>query len=386
MEKIKVGIIGMGYIGVSHVEALRRIGFVEIAAVSDVNFDLAKRKAVEYYIPRCYATMEELIKDPEITAVHNCTPNHLHLEVNKAIIEAGKHVYSEKPLAMDSRQSAIMLELLKQRPELTAGVNFCYRMYPLIQDAKLRIASGEIGAPYLAHGSYLQDWLLFDTDYNWRIEPEYSGASRCVGDIGTHWMDLAQVMMGSRITEVCANTVIAMSKRKKPTVAVESFAVNTNAEYKEIDVKTEDYAGVLIKFENGASGVFQCSEISAGRKCFIDIEVDGAKASFHWNHEIGDRMWKGNRNSNNEEVMRNPNLMMPAARPYSYLAVGHPEGWNDAFKNGIEAFYKFIRDGKKQGKDPCDFATFQDGHYLMRLIEAIVKSGKERRWVKVDEV
>jgi predicted dehydrogenase len=257
-------------------------------------------------------------------------------------------------------------------------------MYPLIQDVKARIAAGEIGQPMLVHGSYLQDWLLFDTDYNWRIEPEYSGVSRCVGDIGSHWMDLAQTMTGSRITEVCANTVIALPVRKKPKTQVETFAVNANVEYEEKKVTTEDYAGVLVKFDNGASGVFQCSEISAGRKCFIDIEVDGSEASFHWNHEIGDRMWKGNRNSNNEEVMRNPNLMMSAAKPYSYLAAGHPEGWNDAFKNSIEAFYRYIRDGKKQGLDSCDFATFEDGHYIMKLTEAIIKSGKEKRWVSVE--
>jgi predicted dehydrogenase len=386
MEKIKVGIIGMGYIGVSHIEALRRIGFVELAAVADTNYALAKKKADEFHIPKCYATMEELIADPEINAIHNCTPNNLHLEVNTAVIKGGKHIYSEKPLAMDSRESGLMIDLLSKQPDLVAGVNFNYRMYPLIQDAKIRIASGEIGRPYLVHGCYLQDWLLFETDYNWRLEPEYAGASRCVGDIGTHWMDLAQVMVGSRITEVCANTLIAMPKRKKPTTAVESFAVNTSAEYKDYEVKTEDYAGALIRFENGATGVFQCSQISAGRKCFIDIEVDGENASFHWNHEIGDRMWKGNRNSNNEEIMRNPNLMKEPARPYSYLAAGHPEGWNDAFKNGIEAFYRFIRDNKKHGKDQCDFATFQEGHYLMKLIEAVIKSGKEQRWVKVDEI
>jgi predicted dehydrogenase len=230
VQKIKIGIIGMGYIGVSHIEAIRRIGFVELAAVADVNYALAKKKAGEYNIPKCYATMEELINDPEITAVHDCTPNNLHLAVNKAIIQAGKHVYSEKPLSMDSKQSAEMLKMLAQKPELVAGVNFCYRMYPLIQDAKARIAAGEIGRPYLVHGTYLQDWLLFDTDYNWRIEPEYTGISRCVGDIGSHWMDLAQVMVGSRINAVCANTVIALPQRKKPAVAVESFAVNTSAE------------------------------------------------------------------------------------------------------------------------------------------------------------
>ncbi len=385
MKKIRVGIIGMGYIGVSHIEALRRIGFVELRAVADVNFELAKRKAEEFSIPYCYSDIDQLIQDSEIDAIHNCTPNYLHMEVNEKIIRAGKHIFSEKPLAKSSKESAHMLQVLYEHPDIVAGVNFCYRMYPLIQDAKLRIAKGEIGNPYLVHGSYLQDWLLYDTDYNWRIEPEYSGASRCVGDIGSHWMDIAQVLVGSRITEVCADTVIALPTRKKPTVQVETFSANVDTDYEEKKVFTEDYAGVLIKFENGASGVFQCSQISAGRKCFIDIEVDGSKASLHWNHEMGDRMWKGNRDKQNEQIMRNPNLMIPEARKYTYLGAGHPEGWNDAFKNNIESFYRFIKDGKKRGVDQADFATFEEGHYIMKLTEAIIQSGKEKRWISIDE-
>lgn len=384
MEHINVGIVGMGYIGVSHIEALRRIGFVRVAAVADVNYALAQKKAKEYGIEKCYQSMDELIADPDIQAVHNCTPTHLHREVNEKIIKAGKHVYSEKPLARSSDESASMLALLKQRPDAVAGVNFCYRMYPLMQDAKNRIANDEIGRPYLVHGSYLQDWLLYETDYNWRIETEYSGASRCVADIGSHWMDLAQVLIGSKIKEVCANTVIAHPIRKKPTTPVETFSINTNVDYEDKEVTTEDYAGALIKFENGTSGIFQCSEISAGRKCFLDIEVDGAKAALHWNHETGDQMWKGNRDSNNEIVMRNPNLMTSEARQYSYLAAGHPEGWNDAFKNGMDSFYRFIAAGKKMGVDPCDFATFEEGHYLIKLTEAILKSAKERRWITVE--
>ncbi|MDL2237303.1 Gfo/Idh/MocA family oxidoreductase [Christensenellaceae bacterium OttesenSCG-928-K19] len=386
MEKIKVGLIGTGYIGESHIDAIRRLGYVELAAVADADFDLARSKAERYGVEKCYRTAEELIADKEIRVVHNCTPNHLHLVVNEMVIEAGKHIFSEKPLAKSSQESARMLQLLKAHPDVVAGVNFCYRMNALVQDAKNRIADGEIGTPYLVHGAYLQDWLLYETDYNWRIEPEYTGASRCVGDIGSHWMDTAQTLIGSRITEVCANTVIALPKRKKPTTQVETFSQNTDVEYETVDVKTEDYAGVLVKFENGASGLFQCSEISAGRKCFIDIEVDGSIASFQWQQETSDQMWKGNRDKNNEQVMRNPNLMTAAARQYAHLAAGHPEGWNDAFRNNLDAFYSFLRAGKKTGVDPCDFATFEEGHYIMRLTEAIMKSGTEKRWVKVTEV
>ncbi len=385
MRKIKVGIIGMGFIGVSHIEAIRRVGYLELVAVADENYELAQRKANDYCVPVCYRTADELIADPEIEVVHNCTPNHLHLSINEKIIRAGKHVFSEKPLGKSSAESQKMLDLLKEYPNTVAGVNFCYRMNALLQDAKNRIAAGEIGDLYLIHGSYLQDWLMFDTDYNWRIEPEISGESRCVGDIGSHWMDTAQVLAGCRITEVCANVVTAIPVRKKPSKPVEAFAVNNDVETVDVPVKTEDYAGVLVKFANGASGVFQCSQISAGRKCFIDIEVDGSKASLQWQHQTSDRMWKGNRDKNNEEIMRNPNLMTPEARKYTYLSAGHPEGWNDAFKNNLAAFYAFIRDGKKLGVDPCDFATFEDGHYMMKLIEAVIKSGRERRWVRVEE-
>lgn len=384
MKKLKIGIIGMGFIGLAHLEALRRIGFVELEAVADSNIENAIKKGKEYGINKCYGNIDDLINDPEIIAIHNCTPNHMHKEINEKIIRAGKHVFSEKPLARSSDESLQMVELLKQYPDTIAGINFCYRMNSLVQDAKNRICANEIGKPYIVYGNYMQDWLLYDTDYNWRVEPEYTGVSRCVGDIGSHWIDTAQTLIGSRIVEVCSNTVIAMPIRKKPTVEVETFSTNTNTEYEEKIIVTEDYAGVLVKFENGVSGLFQCSEISAGRKCYLEISIDGSKASFHWEQETSDRMWKGNRDSNNEEIMRNPNLMTPEARKYTYLAAGHPEGWNDALKNNFMAFYTFIRDGKRLGIDEADFATFEEGHYIMKITEAIIKSGQEHRWIKVE--
>ncbi len=386
MKKLKAAVIGMGFIGVSHVEAIRRIGLAEIVGVADTDAVLAQRKSEEYGIDRCYKSADELLADPEIDVVHNCTPNNLHLELNRKIIRAGKHVFSEKPLGKTAAESKQMLELLKEYPDTVHGVNFCYRMNPLVQDMKSRIAAGEIGAPRLVHGSYLQDWLLFDTDYNWRIEPEISGESRCVADIGSHWMDVVQTVTGAKITEVCADVVTAIPVRKKPKGQVETFAVQQAAEYEEKKVETEDYAAVLIRFENGAHGVFQASEISAGRKCFLNFEVNGEKASYYWCQERADEMWKGNRDANNELVMRNPNLMSPKGREYTYLAAGHPEGWNDAMKNNVASFYRYIADGKKPGKDPADFATFEDGDYIMRLTEAILKSGREKRWVSVAEM
>jgi predicted dehydrogenase len=386
MSKIKAGIIGMGLIGTFHVDAIKRIGFVELEAIADVNYEMAKKKADQFGINKCFVDYDELIADPEIQVIHNCTPNHLHLSINEKIIKAGKHILSEKPLARTAGESAQMLELLRQYPDTVAGVNFNYRMNPLIQDIKNKVSAGEIGKVYLVHGSYLQDWLLYDTDYNWRVEPEFGGVSRCVGDIGVHWIDTAQTVLSSKITEVCADVVTIIPIRKKPISQVEAFSASSSKKYEEKTMSTEDYAGVFVRFENGANGIFYCSQISAGRKCFLNIEVEGSISSVSWNQENADWMWKGNRDSNNEQVMRNPNLLDPEARKYTVLPAGHPEGWNDAFKNNFLAFYTFIKEGKKPGRDECDFATFEDGHYIMRITEAIMKSGKEKRWVKVEEI
>lgn len=383
MRKIMAGIIGAGFISLSHLDAIRRIGFADIVGITDVNYELAKKKADEYGIPKCYRSVEELLADGNINVVHNCTPNHLHLEINKKIIKAGKHVFSEKPLAMNTTESQEMLDLVNEHKELVHGVNFNYRMNPLVQDIKHKISNGEIGTPKLIHGSYLQDWLLFDTDYNWRLEPEIGGASRCIADIGSHWMDMAQTVTGAKITEVCADLVIVLPVRKKTKSMVETFSQNTDMEYEEKEIKTEDYGAVLFKMDNGCHGVFHASEVSAGRKCYLNIEVNGTKASLYWNQENADHMWMGFREQHNMQIMRNPLLVDPKVQPYTYLASGHPEGWNDAIKNNIYSFYKFIVDGKEIGKDSCDFATFKEGHYILKLTEAILESNKDRKWVKL---
>ena len=327
--------------------------------------------------------MDELLADPEIQVVHNCTPNNLHMEVNEKIIKAGKHVFSEKPLARSSDESASMLKLLDATPGIVSGMNFCYRMNPLVQDMKHKVKSGEIGDVKLVHGSYLQDWLLLETDYNWRIEPEINGPSRCMADIGSHWMDAVQTVTGAKITDVCADLVTTIPVRKKAKGQVETFSANANAEYEDKEIKTEDWGAVLVKLDNGAHGVFCASEVSAGRKCRLDLEIDGTKSSLYWNQEMADQMWMGFRDTDNRLVMRNPQLMAPDARQYTYLAAGHPEGWNDAMRNNVYSFYKYIRDGKVMGKDPCDFATFNDGHYIIKLTEAILKSHATRQWIKV---
>ncbi|HBP38300.1 MAG TPA: dehydrogenase [Clostridiales bacterium] len=383
MQKIKAGIIGTGYIGISHIESIRRTGFADLVAVADSNSDLARKKAEEYYIPRCYNSIDDLLADPEIQVIHNCTPNFLHAKINEQVIQSGKHLLSEKPLARDSEESASLIRSLQKHPGTVAAVNFNYRMNPLVQEIRSRISRGDIGKVNLAHGSYLQDWLLYDTDYNWRLEPEICGVSRCIADIGSHWMDAVQHVTGARITEVCADLATVIPVRKKPKTQVETFSVSKDAEFEEKPIVTEDYGAVLFKMDNGAHGVFFVSEVSAGHGCFFNFEIDGSQASLQWNQQTADQMWMGFRDQDNRLILRNPNSLTPEAKQISYLAKGHPEGWNDAFTNNIQSFYRYIREGKQPGTDACSFATFTEADYIIRLTEAIVESNASRKWVKV---
>ena len=345
MDKIGVGIIGTGFAGTIHVDALRRLGFVDLIAIADSNQELAEKKAHDLFIPKVYKDYLELIDDPNIQVVHNCTPTNLHLQINTEIIESGKHIFSEKPLGMTAQEAHKMLELLKEH-QVVHGVNFNYRMYPLVQDMKQKIKEGELGDIRLVHGSYLQDWLFYDTDYNWRVEPEIGGKTRAVGDIGSHWCDLAQTITGLRITEVLADFATVIPVRKKSKI-VETFSkVQEVTDYEEKKVENEDWATVIVHFENGVKGVFYVSQVSAGRKCYFNIEINGSKKSFYWNQESGDQMWIGYRDQPNVIAMRDPNQLTESCRKYVLAPAGHPEGWLDAFKNNLQAFYSFIREGK----------------------------------------
>jgi len=382
MKKIKVGIVGMGYIGESHIEAVRRIGFCELYAVADTNAALARSKAEYYGIEKCYDSLEALLADPEIDAVHNCTPNFLHLEINKQILKSGKHLLSEKPLCMNYTQAKELLEIKKQYPCSATAVNFNYRLNPMVQEAKNRIANGMIGDVRVITGSYQQDWLLYDTDYSWRLEPSVAGISCAIADIGSHWMDAIQHVTGHRITEVMADLKTVIPVRKKPKKQTETFTSNVPTEYDEVEVQNEEYGAVLFHTDKGATGVYHVSEIAAGHGCYFNFEINGAKASVKWNQEENDRLWIGHRDDDNRYIIRDPNNISKGARPYTALAMGHPEGWNDAFKGNIYAFYKYICDGM-QGA-PI-FSTLEDAAYVVKLTEAIVDSSKQRKWIKIDE-
>ncbi|MBQ8248954.1 MAG: Gfo/Idh/MocA family oxidoreductase [Clostridia bacterium] len=380
MNKINVGIIGMGYIGESHIEALRRIGICNIAAIADTNYDLAKNKAELYGIEKVYKTVDEILADESIDVIHNCTPNFLHREINEKILRAGKHLLSEKPLTTTYAEAQELINIKNEHPELEACVNFNYRLNPMVQEIKARIARGELGDVRIITGQYQQDWLMYDTDYSWRLEPEVSGPSCAVADIGSHWMDIVQHITGHKIVSVCGDLVTVIPTRKKPKNQQETFKDAVSADYEEVNVKNEEYAAVMFKTDKGATGVFHVSELAPGHGCYFGFEVNGSKESYSWNQEQNDRMWIGRRGGNNSLIIRDPNTISPEVKPYTSLAMGHPEGWNDAFKGNIYAFYKYLADGKTGERI---FSTLEDAAYIVKLTEAIVESSKKKCWVNL---
>lgn len=380
MRPLRAAILGMGYIGVSHIDAVRRLAGVELVCVADTNYPLAQAKAALMGVPKCYRSIDEVIADPDIDVIHNCTPNHLHTEINQAVLRAGKHLFTEKPLATTYAEAKALLATAMEHPQAAAGVNFTYRMNPLVQEMRARVARGDLGALYAVTGCYLQDWLLYDTDYSWRLEPEAAGPSCCLADIGSHWMDLVQHVSGHRIVEVMADTRTTIPVRKKPTAQTETFSSGAPDAYEAVPVANEDYASVLFHMDSGTAGAFTVSEVSAGHGCYFQVEFGGAKESFRWNQEENDRLWIGRRDADNSLLLRDPNCLTPEARAHTSLAKGHPEGWNDAFLGNIRAFYRYVQAGLQGSRD---FATLEEAAYIVRLTEACIRSAKARAWVNV---
>ncbi|WP_271753269.1 Gfo/Idh/MocA family protein [Cohnella sp. JJ-181] len=385
MPKIRVGVIGTGFIGPAHIEAMRRLGFVEVVALAQNGEEKAREKAAKLGVPLAYGDYRELLLNPDIDAVHNCTPNHLHFEINKAIIAAGKHVLSEKPLAITSRESAELLRLARERG-IVHGVHFNYRQFPMMKQLAQMVKQGEFGPIHLVHGGYLQDWLLFDTDFNWRLDQAAGGRSRAVADIGSHWCDTVQYVTGKRIAAVFADLRTIHPIRKKPVAGGVTFGLQTDGgetAYEELPVITEDHASVLVRFEDGSKGSFTVSQVSAGRKNALSFELNGSRKSAHWKQEEPASLWIGHRDKPNEVLMADPSLFLEEARASIHHPGGHTEGWPDSLKNMMLQYYTFIRDGKDPSKDTPSFATFEDGHLSMCITEAILQSHEEERWINI---
>lgn len=378
---LKVGIIGTGFIGPAHVEALRRSG-IEVVGVAGSSPERAAPKAEAMRIPKIFDSYEDLVADPAIDVVHITSPNHVHYPQAKAALLAGKHVVCEKPLAMNSRQSAELVELAKDR-KLVNAVNFNIRFYPLVQQARSFVHEDQLGNIYIVQGSYLQDWLLLPTDWNWRLEPELGGNMRAVADIGSHWLDLISFITGLKVESVFADFQTFLPIRQKPTMPIDTYSgkLQTSIEYKQQSIHTDDYATILLRFNSGARGVLTVSQVSAGRKNRLYYEIDGAKSAMAWDSERPNEMWIGHRDRPNELLLKDPSLLSPEVQQFASYPGGHNEGFPDTFKQLYVAIYRYIEAGDFDAS--ADFPTFADGHYELVLGEAIQLSAKDGRWVNV---
>lgn len=389
MRRVRAGLIGAGFVGPLHVEAARRLGFVDFVAVAASSEASARKKAEALNIERAYPDYRELLADPSVEVVHVCTPNNLHYQVVLEAIQNGKHVICDKPLALTSVEAREMRDRARSAGVVNA-VTFNYRFNPLVQQARAMISKGEIGKVRFVQGYYLQDWLLFETDFSWRLEAEKGGASSSVGDIGSHWCDTAQFISGLRITRVLASLSTMVQVRKRPAGSREAFASSSSDEEMEDYVVTSDDLGsVLVEFEDGARGVFTVGQVCPGHKNDMRIEVAGSVASLQWEQERPDEMWVGYRDRPNVHLTRDPNLLDPSVRRYSTLPGGHGQAWADAFKNLMANIYGFIADGLDplQDSDSVDFPTFEDGYRINCIVDAIVRSNVDRsRWTAVEYI
>ena len=382
MGAVRVGIVGTGFSAMAHADALRRLPGVQLVALAGRTEERAREQADRLGVPLAFGGYEPLLD--AVDAVHNCTPNDVHAEVSHAALRAGRHLLSEKPLALDSRESAALADAAV-RAEVVCGVCFNYRHYPLVRQARAAAASGDIGAVHFVHGGYLQDWLLRQTDWNWRVDPARSGVSRAVADIGSHWADLAEYVSGDRIVSVLADLGRLHESRVRPAGDSPTFGAGLGNGVA-VPVETEDFGSILVRFARGARGAFTVSQVSAGRKNRLFFEIDAAEAALAWDQEDPNRLWVGRRGEPNSEIVRDADLLDPAAASLVRFPAGHQEGWADALYNLCADFYGAVaaRSGGA-GYEPS-FATFADGHRLVQLVEAVAASHREQRWIEVGTV
>jgi predicted dehydrogenase len=379
ITEIGAAVVGTGFIGVVHVEALRRLG-VQVYGVVGSSHARATQRVAALGLPPAYESFEAMLADPRVDVVHITSPNHLHYPQAAAALAAGKHVICEKPLAMTSVETGELVRLA-HASGLVHAVNFNIRFYPICRHLHQLVREGGLGDVRLVSGHYLQDWLLFDTDWNWRLEPGLGGSLRAVADIGSHWMDLTSHVAGQRIVSVMADLKTFIPVRRQPTGPVETFATEHSGAMTARTITTEDAATILLRYENGAIGNLTISQISAGRKNTLEFEIDGAMSAAAWNSEHPDDLWIGHRGKPNEIMPRDPALLNTEGRDAASLPAGHNEGFADTFKALYRAVYRAVAG---DGPTEPDYPTFADGHDSMLVCEAVARSARQGAWASVD--
>lgn len=380
MKKLKVAVAGVGFIGPAHIEALRRIPGIEVVAIFNRGLEKVKSKAGQLGVVQYFDDYQQMLQSVPIDCVHICTPNNLHYQQAKIAMEKGIHVVCEKPLATTIAEAQELVDLATATG-LVNAVHFNIRYYPMVRQMKVMREKGELGNVYSIIGSYLQDWLFYQTDYNWRLEPEQSGESRALADIGSHLLDLLEYVSGCRITAVMADMNTVHKTRKKPLKPVETYSgkILQPDDYQDVGINTEDYASVLLRFDNGNKGVVTVSQVSAGRKNRLSLEIAGSNKTFSWNSESPNEMWIGERDNPNQVLLRDPSLFHPEAADLVSYPGGHNEGFPDTSKQLFKEVYRAVRQGKQPEKP--SFPTFEDGLRELELNEAILKSAKQEAWI-----
>jgi predicted dehydrogenase len=379
-KKIGMGLIGPGFVGPHHIDAVRRLGDVDVVAVAGSSQVSAKRKAEQLNIARFYGDYLDLLADPEVEVVHNTTPSYMHLQVSMDAIRAGKHIISEKPLGLTPAECALLRDAANKAGVVNA-VTFNYRGNPLIQQARKMVAQGDIGPFFFIHGHYLQDWMTDPNVYSWRSDPVKGGPSSALADIGSHWCDLAEHLSGSRISAVLADMTTVIKTRYSSGGSSEAFSNERPGLKIPIEVEGEDLASVLLQFENGAKGNLYVGQVLPGHKNGLQIELNGHLGSVRWIQEKQNELWIGRFDQPNSTMAKDPSLMNSAVSHYAHLPGGHQEGWSDAFFNVISDIYRWIRTGERSPM----VCTFEDGYRISCIIDAMLRSHKAGGiWLPVD--
>lgn len=381
---VTAAVVGTGFIGPVHAEALHRLG-VHVRGILGSSPDKSQQAAQKIGLPVGYASYDDILNDDEVDIVHITTPNKFHFQMAKQALERGKHVVCEKPLAMTTEETSQLVKIARENPQLVAAVNYNIRFYPMLLHAHDIVQRGDLGEIYSVRGGYIQDWLLYDTDWNWRLMPDEGGEVRAIGDIGTHWMDAVQFITGLKVESLLADLATFIPTRKKPRQAVATFEGKKEAsapvEYDEVPINTEDWGAVLFRYEGGQRGTMNVSQVTAGRKNQLSFEISGSKAALAWDSERPNELWIGHRDRPNEVLLKDPSLMSDRAASHIDYPGGHNEGFPDTFKQLYRAVYGYIQAGDYDAPKP--FPTFEDGHHEVALCEAIIRSNKARSWVDV---
>jgi predicted dehydrogenase len=373
MKKIGMGLIGPGFIAAHHIDAVRRLGDVDVVAIAGSSQASADKKAQEYKVERAYGDYQSLIADPDVQVIHNTTPNHLHFPVIMAALAAGKHVISDKPLAINPEQGRTLRDVAIAA-KVAHVVTFNYRGNPLVQQARSMVASGECGQLSFVHGFYLQDWMTDANVFSWRSDPAKGGASSALGDIGSHWCDVAEHVSGLKIASVLADLTTVIPTRYSAGGSAEAFSSKSSGERTAVEVQSEDLASVLLRFENGAKGSFSVGQVLPGHKNDLQLEVNGRSLSLKWRQEEQNELWIGHHDRPNEIMAKDPSLVSPQALRYTHLPGGHQESWADAFRNLMADAYAWIRAGTTPDTKPDMLPTFEDGYRSTLLIDAMLRS------------